>query len=175
LLIQLATQLVFTLLGLTVLALSGGDARVTEYVAGGLVISVVALAGFYFVQRSTLVWSAEDTLIRATRRWLPFPQGTLPALHANLQAIHLRPGALRASFVWHQAAWLLGVVEIWIALKCMGLRPGWGECLVLESLGQTVRSADFAVPGVMGVQEGGFVSSAAFTDLRRRSRWRFPW
>jgi glycosyltransferase 2 family protein len=28
---------------------------------------------------------------------------------------------------------------------------------VLESLGQAVRSADFAIPGVMGVQEGGFL------------------
>jgi putative membrane protein len=157
LLVQLATQLVFTVLGLTVLALSGADARITEYVAGGLVLSVLALAGFYFVQRSALVWSAEDVLIRATRRWLPFPQGTLPALHANLQRIHLYPGVLRASFIWHQAAWLLGVAEVWIALKYMGLRPGWGECLVLESLGQTVRSADFAIPGVMGVQEGGFL------------------
>jgi glycosyltransferase 2 family protein len=62
-----------------------------------------------------------------------------------------------ASFVWHQAAWFFGVAEIWTALTCMGLTPSWGEYLVLESLGQAVRSADFAIPGVMGVQEGGFL------------------
>jgi len=29
--------------------------------------------------------------------------------------------------------------------------------MVLESLGQAVRSAAFAVPGALGIQEGGFI------------------
>jgi len=49
------------------------------------------------------------------------------------------------------------VAEIRIALPCMRLHPDWGECLVLGIPGQTVRSADFAIPDVMGVQEGGFL------------------
>ena len=45
------------------------------------------------------------------------------------------------------------------------MAPGLGACLVLESLGQAVRSADFAVPGVMGVQEGGFLAIGALYGL----------
>jgi putative membrane protein len=157
LVIQIAAQFAFTLLGLAMLVVSGADARLIEYLATGLAISAAALSGFYFAQRSGLMWIAEDTLIRLTKWWPSFTLGRVPTLHENLQTIHRQRRPLLASFVLHQAAWLLGVVEIWIALRCMGLKPGWGECLVLESLGQAVRSADFAVPGVMGVQEGGFL------------------
>ena len=157
LLIQVAAQFVFTALGLAVLALSGADARVVDYVASGLSISAVALFGFYFVQRSSLLGRVEDRLIRIAKGRPSFAVIGSLTLHENLRKIHRRPGSLIASFILHQVAWLTGVVEIWIALSCLGQQPGWGECLVLESLGQAVRSADFAVPGVMGVQEGGFL------------------
>lgn len=163
--IQLGAQFAFTLIGLAVLALSGADARLVEYVAGGLTISAAALAGFYYAQRSGLMRIAENLLIRVARRRPSFTLGRIPALHENLQAIYRQPRALLSSFVLHQAAWFLGAGEIWIALTCIGLRPGLGECLVLESLGQAVRSADFAVPGVMGVQEGGFLVIGSFYGI----------
>ena len=157
LLIQVAAQFVFTLLGLAVLALSGADAQVIDYVASGLAISAVALVGFYFAQRSSLLRPAEDWVIRMTKGRPSFAVIGSLTLHENLRKIHREPKSLLVSFMLHQVAWLTGVVEIWIALTCLGQQPGWGECLVLESLGQAVRSADFAVPGVMGVQEGGFL------------------
>jgi glycosyltransferase 2 family protein len=157
LVIQIAAQFLFTLVGFAVLALSGADARIIGYVASGLAISALVLCSFYCAQRLGLARIAEASLTRIAKRWPSFTLGTIPGLHENLQTIHRHPKALLASFVLHQAAWFFGVAEIWIALTCMGLKPGWGECLVLESLGQAVRSADFAIPGVMGVQEGGFL------------------
>src|ERR1700761_248328 len=97
LLIQVAAQFVFTLAGLAVLALSGVDRRMVDYVASGLAISALALSGFYFVQRSGMLRIAEDTLIRMSKRWASFDLGEGPALHANLQKIHRRPGSLLAS------------------------------------------------------------------------------
>ena len=55
LLIQLGTQVVFTLLGVVVLAFDGVDRRLIEYVGGGLGLSAIGLSGFYFAQRSGLV------------------------------------------------------------------------------------------------------------------------
>lgn len=165
LLIQLATQLVFTALGLVILALSGADAQLINCVATGLGISALALFGFYLAQRSDLVRIAESALIHLAKRWPAIALCGVPAIHKDLQAIHHRPRALFASFVLHQAAWFIGGAEIWVALRCMGLSRGWGESLVLESLGQAVRSADFAIPGVMGVQEGGFLILGAFYGI----------
>jgi hypothetical protein len=39
----------------------------------------------------------------------------------------------------------------------MSQPAGLREALLLEGLGQAVRSAAFAVPGALGVQEGGYV------------------
>ncbi|MGI4978736.1 MAG: hypothetical protein ACRYG6_17490, partial [Janthinobacterium lividum] len=39
------------------------------------------------------------------------------------------------------------------------------QALVVESLGMAARSAGFALPGAIGVQEGGFVLAAAAAGL----------
>jgi len=59
--------------------------------------------------------------------------------------------------------------EIWIALSRMGARPNIGEAVVLESLGQAVRSAGFAVPGALGIQEGGFILLGSLFGLSAAS------
>jgi glycosyltransferase 2 family protein len=164
LLIQIIAQLAFTLLGFAALVWFGVDARLSRFVASGLAVSAVALLGFYVVQRSSMLRIAESAFIRFMQRWSLLTFNPV-ALHTNLQKLHREPQALLASFILHQIAWMLGVVEIWIALQCMGQDAGWGECLVLESLGQAVRSADFAVPGVMGVQEAGFLILGGFFGI----------
>ncbi|WP_019904651.1 lysylphosphatidylglycerol synthase domain-containing protein [Methylobacterium sp. 77] len=61
-------------------------------------------------------------------------------------------------FVLHLLAWMLGAVEIWIALTCMGVEGlGPTEVIVIEALSQAIKSAAFPVPSGLGVQEGGFV------------------
>ena len=164
LVIQIATQFVFTMVGFALLAATVADRRMIAVVAGGLGISALTLAGFYAFQRSGLIGAVERLLRRAGDRWprLHFPSGRM---HESVQAIYASAGALAASSALHLAAWFLGVVEVWIALAWMGQRPGLAECLVLESLGQAVRSADFAVPGVMGVQEGGFLAIGALYGI----------
>ncbi len=62
-------------------------------------------------------------------------------------------------------AWAFGTLEVWVALYFMGVPVGLGEALVLESLGQAARSAGFAVPSGVGVQEAGFVVTAASLGL----------
>jgi uncharacterized membrane protein YbhN (UPF0104 family) len=57
----------------------------------------------------------------------------------------------------HLVAWGFGVGEIWVGLAAMGQSPSLMQALVLESLGQAVRSAAFPVPGALGIQEGGFI------------------
>jgi hypothetical protein len=42
---------------------------------------------------------------------------------------------------------------------------GWGDALLLESLGQAIRGAAFAIPGALGVQEGGYLLLAPFAGL----------
>jgi uncharacterized membrane protein YbhN (UPF0104 family) len=53
--------------------------------------------------------------------------------------------------------WLIGTLEVWIVLTCMGHPASVAEALVIESLIQAVRGAAFAVPGALGVQEAGLI------------------
>jgi glycosyltransferase 2 family protein len=167
--VQVSTQFVFTLIGLGALALTAGDSRTIRLVTVSLLISAPALLGFYLFQRVGLVRIAEALLpglVRA-RPWIS-SEG-IKELGTSLRASYGARPALSLSFAWHLGAWCLGVVEIWIALTCMGMHPDWGECLVLESLGQAVRSADFAIPGVMGVQEGGFLVIGGLYGIKPES------
>ena len=47
----------------------------------------------------------------------------------------------------------------------MGSPVSWGDALVLESLGQAIRGAAFAIPGSLGVQEGGYLLLAPLASL----------
>jgi len=41
----------------------------------------------------------------------------------------------------------------------------WSDALLLESLGQAIRGAAFAIPGALGVQEGGYLLLAPLAGL----------
>ena len=47
----------------------------------------------------------------------------------------------------------------------LGQPIGLAEALVLESLGQAARSAGFVVPGGLGLQEGGILTSGVWLGL----------
>jgi hypothetical protein len=41
----------------------------------------------------------------------------------------------------------------------------WSDALMLESVGQAIRGAAFAIPGALGVQEGGYLLLGALVGL----------
>jgi uncharacterized membrane protein YbhN (UPF0104 family) len=59
--------------------------------------------------------------------------------------------------VWHLISWLLGGIEVCLILHFFGSDIGIGPGLIIESLGQALKAVGFAVPGAIGVQEGGYV------------------
>ncbi|WP_118184634.1 lysylphosphatidylglycerol synthase domain-containing protein [Paraburkholderia phosphatilytica] len=63
----------------------------------------------------------------------------------------------RYLFIWQTLQCLGFALEIWIALRVLGVDATFAEAFVIEALIQLVSSIAFAVPGGLGVQEGGFV------------------
>lgn len=162
LLAQTATQFVFTLIGVALLATVGGADAIVRWVALGLALLGPALGAFYAAQR----FGGARLLDKVLRRFTDDPQwtavgGGLKAINAQLLTLYGRRGRLSAVFAIHFAIWFLGVLEIWVALRLMGHPVPYGTALVLESLGQAVRGAAFVVPGGIGVQEAGFVALCA--------------
>jgi putative membrane protein len=158
---QVATQFLFTLVGLGVLMRNGGDEATVAVVSAGLAVTAPALIGFFAAQRYGGFRLIERGMLRLARdpRWARL--GGIADLHHELQRIWRAPRALAACFALHFATWFFGAIEVQIALGFMGHPIAYADALVIEALGQAVRGAAFLVPGAIGIQEGGFVALCA--------------
>ena len=156
-LLQAATQFLFALAALGLLALQGRSSAFVHDISLALFFALPALAGFYLVQRH---WG--EALINALLRRLARGRewavhGTVDALFRNLHAIYGRRGPLTGALIGHFAIWFFGAMEVWVALPAMGYPVDYRSALIIEGLAQAVRGAAFVVPGAVGVQEGGLI------------------
>lgn len=174
-LIQVATEIAFTLTGVLLLQQVEGEAAaaLARFTLQALAIAIVLLGAFFAFQRlgaAKLVERGLTALGRqvagtATPGQVPEESGlgVQPALDAVWA--RGRRGRLAQGFLLHLAAWGLGAAEIWIALTCIGVEISATEVIVLESLSQAIKSAAFPVPSGLGVQEGGFVVVGALFGI----------
>jgi hypothetical protein len=61
--------------------------------------------------------------------------------------------------------WIAGTGEVFLIARFLGTPVGWRDAFVLESLGQAIRGAGFAIPGALGIQEGGYLLLAPLAGL----------
>jgi putative membrane protein len=157
LLLQTATQLVFSLVGVLLLAELGGGAELLYWLSLGLLVMTLAVAGFFLAQRLGGFYVLERMLVSlaANPRWGAL--ASVANLHHSLQLIHQRHGAMMLAGSVHLLVWFVGALEIWIALAYMGYCVPYKEALAIESLGHAIRATGFLIPGGLGVQEGGFL------------------
>lgn len=164
--LQTAAQLVFTLIGVAVCG-----AYVSGQMAWPLGVLCAVLAAllylFYQAQRrgifAFLVARLADLWPRRDWQGLARRAATLDRA---VQGLYREGGcAALYSFLLSLLGWLVGIAEVWLALRLIGHPLGWSGALLLESLGQAVRGAAFAIPGALGVQEGGYVVLARIVAL----------
>lgn len=153
-----STQMLFTLLGLGLLPfLVGGERLLFQALVGAALLSLM-IWGFFTLQKKGLF----GLLARLARRlagearWatLDLDAGALDRAVAQL---YRDRGAVARAALWHLVSWVVGAGEVWLALRVLGHPVGFDAALLLESLGQAVRAAAFAIPGALGVQEGGYL------------------
>jgi putative membrane protein len=66
---------------------------------------------------------------------------------------------------WRLLGWLWPCLELWLLLWLLGHPVSLAEAVVLEATGQALRSAGFAIPGGLGVQEGGVLLAASWLGV----------
>ncbi|MBV9813936.1 MAG: flippase-like domain-containing protein, partial [Acetobacteraceae bacterium] len=154
---EMVTQIAFTLFGLGLLLILVGGGGVARAALGGIGIAAAAAGGFVAAQNFGLADLIERGLARlgAATGWSGF--GEIEGLHAEIRRLYRQPGRLLRAASWHSLSWLLGGAEVCLALHVLGHNVGLGAGMVIESLGQAVKAAGFAVPAAVGVQEGGLV------------------
>ncbi len=154
---EMATQILFTLLGLLLLLHSVGDGGIAGYVVSGLAIAVLVAASFFGSQWLGLASGIEKGLMRLGRSFRWSAAANVAGLHDALIGCYRSPRQLAWAALWQMASWLLGGVEVCLALHFLGHDPGIVPGLIIESLGQALKAVGFAVPGALGVQEGGYI------------------
>lgn len=152
------TQVLFTLLGLSLAtSILGSKGAVPAVLAGAGIIAIL-LSGFYAAQRRGFF----SFVVAVSRRLLGSPEWASVSkgaamIDSDVLRLYRERRTLLVAGCWHIAAWFLGVFEVWFALDILGHPVDIGTAFLFESLGQAIRTGAFAVPGGLGMQEGGYI------------------
>lgn len=169
---QSAAQIAFALVGLTAFAAFSTESSAAATHAlhlaalGASAVLAVALAAFYYVQQRGLF----GRFSRLVGKFFG-PHGALAsAAHADeideaVRKLYRSRDRIAATFALSFAGWAIGIGEVWLALAFIGHPVNWLDALLLESVGQAIRGAAFAIPGSLGAQEGGYLLLAPVVGL----------
>jgi len=168
--LQTVAQILFALMGVALLGAQAGGhlsehaLRTASLIASGVL--AVQVGGFYLLQRRGLFSKIMRAGVRFAgkrdwSRWVSHAQ----SIDLSVEATYGRAGPVAASFSLSLIGWLVGTGEVFLILELLNNPVSWVNALVLESLGQAIRGAAFAVPGALGVQEGGYLLLAPLAGL----------
>lgn|SRR5215475_10131018 len=148
----------FTLLGLVLLVTATGKNSFVGPTLVGIVIALFAFAGFYFVQRLGIFRFLARIISRlaGSSDWQSLVQGG-ETLDRTVRSLYARRGAVFACCACTIVSLVVGSGEIWLALWFLDLPDSFLNAFILQSMVLTIRSAAFAVPAGLGVQEGGYL------------------
>lgn len=167
--LQTLAQVVFAMTGMALLGAQASQVsqhavRMPLLIASGVL--ALCLAGFYLMQRRGLFGKLMRAIGRfsGSRDWSAL-LSRAEAIDVAVQDTYGRRGRVAASFVLSLTGWVIGTAEVYLILRLLGSPVDWDTALLLESLGQAIRSAGFAIPGSLGVQEGGYLLLAPLAGL----------
>ena len=155
---EFLSQIIFTLIGLALLIPGLNEPAIVPWTLGAVALGTAAVVALVAAQRFGLFQLIERGLINLAERgpaWSAL--GEIAGLHRAIVALYAAPAKLGRAFACHLISWLLGGFEVMLALHLVGVSVDFHEGLIIESLGQAFRAVGFAVPGALGVQEGGFI------------------
>jgi putative membrane protein len=167
--LQTFGQIAFALLGIVVLGMQNNQLSPAALRTAALVASAflaVQVGGFYLVQRrglfSKVMWAVRRfSRKRDWSQWITQAE----AIDVAVQGTYRRNGPVTASFLLSLLGWVVGTGEVYLIAWFLGTPVSWPVAFVLESLGQAIRGAGFAIPGALGVQEGGYLLLAPLAGL----------
>jgi putative membrane protein len=155
--LEMLTQIAFTLVGIGLLAIGQHDTNVVHWLIGGTIFAALVGGAFVLAQCAGLLWLVEKGLLWLARQVGCHGLEQAAGLHASIITLYKSPLRLAVAGGSHFVSWLLGGLEVMLALYVVGVTVDLRQGLIIESLGQACKSVGFAIPGALGVQEGGYI------------------
>lgn len=163
--VSLASQLIFTLLGLVLLLIRFDDPGIVAETVIGMLLALPVIGLVILVQRHGFFGLLAGFVRRAFGdKWTRYVGSHLP-LDEAVRGIYRRRGDVAQCLFFQLGNWLLGAVELWLVARAIGIDLAFLDLLLLEAIAQAIASAAFLVPGQLGVQEGGFVAIGTMLGL----------
>jgi putative membrane protein len=163
--IEAIAQLIFTLLGLAILAALSAGQSGAPWIEAGLLSCLFLVIGLTLAQRLGLLKLIELAASRIGRIWPKLSITSLDGLHNELMRLQRDSNLLVRATGLHTLSWMFGAIEVWVALAAMGQQATIVQCFIIESLAMAARSAGFLVPGALGVQEAGFILACGLFSI----------
>jgi putative membrane protein len=156
--VSMFIQTLFTMVGVSLLIWVTGRTNLLGPALMGAPFAILAVAGFYFVQRwgmfrlfgAIIAHCAKDESWRS----LVVKSGELDQM---LRKIYSRTGPLAACCAVTMISFVTGSVEVWIGLYALGIPASFEKALILECVGQGIQTMLCLIPGALGVREGGYI------------------
>lgn len=125
---------------------------------GGIVLSIISVGLLITAQKRGLL----DLIVRAVHKLKkdvpthPMGESLIPTRKGVFGFfLHHRKRDLSMSLFWNSMGWTFFTLEVYIALKILGVDLSMTAAFVVQSLLQAVKTVSFFIPGNLGAQEGG--------------------
>lgn len=121
-------------------------------------VQILAVAGFVLVQCIGLGgWT-----LRVLARFGVSPGGASAGGLARFDralagAYRERLGAVAGCVVVHLLGWLAGSLEVYLTLRWLDVEASFAAALAIDAFGTGIKFMAFAIPGALGVLEGGYM------------------
>ena len=160
------TQAVFALVGLVLLVNATGQKNFVGPTVIGIVVGIVAVSGFYFVQRLGMFGFLARIIARLANSpdWQSLVHGGT-AFDEAVRSLYCRRRKVTICCMLTIFSFVLSSGEVWLAIWALNLHPTIANAVILQSMALAIRSAAFAVPAGLGVQEGGYVIVACLLGI----------
>jgi putative membrane protein len=163
--ISVLTQAAFTIVGVALLVLVGASTDIAIQAASASAVLLVLGVAFAYALRAGVVGTLMRTASRVLAGSLAGAVAGSVRIDTALRELYERRRDIAACAVWQGAGWIVGSLEIWLALRFLGHERGLLDAIAIDALIQAISSVAFVVPGALGVQEGGFLLVGAAFGL----------
>ena len=165
--VQAMSVLIWAMIGTAILAvIAPPDEPLVTAAAVGALLLALGIAGFILVQNIGMFRRVAGPASRLSRseKWQSLMHGA-GDLDEAIRALYRQRGDVVLSVAWRVAKRAVLAARVWMVAWLLGYPIGLEEAVMLNSLAVALRSVAFAVPGGLGVQEGGYILVGALVGL----------
>jgi glycosyltransferase 2 family protein len=168
---ELVARVPYMLLGLGMLAWLRPHEWLVLPALGGTLVAAIGAGLFFSLQSNGAAW-VDAAISKLGAKLAPdwaSGRGKAGALQPIIRAIHKDRRTLATSMAIHIVGWVLSGVEVALPLWLMGIQLstplGIREGIIIDCAVSAIRSAGFALPNIVGLQEGAFVVVCAMFGI----------